>query len=167
MDNKGKAVINLGKEYKIKTSIGEFGRHSIKTHFIKIGENYCDLIDRYIDKHAYGNDIIAISSKIISICQGNVVYKSDIKIGILSRFLKKFIPKSDTDMGINSVYKIQYAIDTYGKWNTFILVIGYIFNKIFFKRKSIFYDLIGKYILNFDWFNLTKCLSTSFGENSM
>lgn len=50
MNSEGKVVINSGKQYKIKTSIGEFGRHAIKTHFIEIGENYCDLIDRYVDK---------------------------------------------------------------------------------------------------------------------
>ena len=152
MNTEGKVVINPGKEYKIKTSIGEFGRHAIKTHFIKIGENYCDLIDKYVDKQAYGNDIIAISSKIISICQGNVVYKSDMKISFLARFLSKLASKYDAGIGVNNVYKMQYTIDTCGKWKVFKAVITHGISRIFFGKKGTSYDLTGEHVRGFDWF---------------
>ena len=152
MNSEGKVVINSGKQYKIKTSIGEFGRHAIKTHFIEIGENYCDLINRYVDKQAYGNDMIAISSKIISLCQGNIVYKSDMKISILARFLSKFASKSDAGIGVNNVYKMQYAIDTCGKWKVFKAAITHGINKIFFRKKGTFYDLTGEHVRGLDGF---------------
>ena len=152
MNSEGKAIINYGKEYKIKTSIGEFGRHAIKTHIIKIGESYCDLIDKYIDKQAYGNDMIAISYKIISLCQENVIYKSDMKISLLAKFLSVFSSKYDTGMGYNNAYRIQYAIDISSKWKVFKAAITYVVNKIFFRKKTTFYDIIGEYALGFDCF---------------
>lgn len=145
-------VINEGKQYKIKTSLGEFGRHAIKTHFIKIGEDYLDLIKKYVCPNAYGNDIVAISSKIISLCQKNVIYKSDMKVSLLARFLSKFASKSNAGIGVNNVYKMQYAIDTCGKMKVFYAALVHGFYKIFFKKKGVFYDIIGKHVSGLDGF---------------
>ena len=152
MNNNGKVVINAGKQYKIKTSIGEFGRHAIRTHFIEVGEDYCELIGKYVDKRAYGNDIVAISSKIISLCQRNVVYKSDMKISFFARFLSKFVSKLNTDIGINNIYKIQYAIDTCGKIKVLKAAVIYIFRMVFFKEKDTFYNIIGGPVLELSGF---------------
>lgn len=48
----------------------------IKTHAITIGEDLTDIIDRYITK-IEESDIVVITSKIISICQGRVIKNDD------------------------------------------------------------------------------------------
>ena len=40
-------VANESKKVEIETSTGVYQRHAIQTHFVQIGENYIDLIERY------------------------------------------------------------------------------------------------------------------------
>ena len=56
-------MINENKKYEIHTSNGCYGREAIKTHFVQIGEDYIDLVNRYV-KPRYGTgDILSISEK--------------------------------------------------------------------------------------------------------
>ena len=41
-------VANESKKVEIETSTGVYKRHAIQTHFVQIGENYIDLIERYV-----------------------------------------------------------------------------------------------------------------------
>ena len=50
---------------------------AIKTHRIEVGESLEDLIDQYIES-LRENDIVVVTSKIISLCQGRVVPKNSI-----------------------------------------------------------------------------------------
>lgn len=57
-----------------------FNRYAIKTHFVQIGENYIDIIEKYIKPIYKAGDFISISEKIISLCQKRVIYKKDMKV---------------------------------------------------------------------------------------
>ena len=52
-------VANESKKVEIETSTGVYQRHAIQTHFVQIGENYIDLIERYVmplrTRHARGS----------------------------------------------------------------------------------------------------------------
>ena len=39
---------NDKKNVTIETGTGSYDRCAIQTHFIQIGENYCELVERYV-----------------------------------------------------------------------------------------------------------------------
>ena len=81
---------NSNKNVSIETSTGVYDRHAIQTHFVEIGESYIDLVNRYVKPLYREGDILSISEKIVSLCQKNVVYRKDMKITPLAKFLSRF-----------------------------------------------------------------------------
>lgn len=144
-------MVNENKKYEICTSCGMYGRDAVKTHFIEIGEDLFKLLERYVAPHCLPGDMVAISSKIVSLCQERVVYKKDMKITRLAKFLSCFAASSEAGVGVNSVWKMQYAIDCYGKmrvvWAAVCAGIGKVFGK-----KGVFYDILGFEIRGLDGF---------------
>ena len=41
-------VANGSKNVEIETSTGVYLRHAIQTHFVEIGEDYIELVNRYV-----------------------------------------------------------------------------------------------------------------------
>ena len=66
---------NENKEILRKVNGCKFNRYAIKTHFIQIGENYIDIIEKYIKPIYKQGDFISISEKIISLCQERVIVR--------------------------------------------------------------------------------------------
>lgn len=64
-----------GKNVEIEVNGEKFLRHAVQTHYIKLGESYIDIIEKYVKPIYEEDDIISISEKIISLCQKRVVYK--------------------------------------------------------------------------------------------
>ena len=58
-------VANESKKVEIETSTGVYQRHAIQTHFVQIGENYIDLIERYVKPLYEEGDLLSISEKVI------------------------------------------------------------------------------------------------------
>lgn len=154
-------MINENKNYMIDTTTGKYGRDAVKTHFIQVGENIIDLITKYVSPDYQPDDIVAVSSKIVSLYQKRVIYKSDMKLSSVAKFLSKFAAKSNAGIGVNSVWKMQYAIDYCGYakvfWAAFCAGIGKLFGK-----RGIFYDIVGVEISGLDGF-YDKCFK-EYGE---
>ena len=74
----------------------------IKTHAISIGQKLSDILDRYILTILEG-DIVVITSKIVSICQGRVV-KNDGTID------KHDLIKKESDMYIEPLQQSKYDV---------------------------------------------------------
>ena len=62
-------VANESKKVEIETSTGVYQRHAIQTHFVQIGENYIDLIERYVKPLYEEGDLLSISEKVIALCR--------------------------------------------------------------------------------------------------
>lgn len=129
----------------------KFNRYAIKTHFVQIGENYIDIIEKYIKPIYKAGDFISISEKIISLCQKRVIYKKDMKVSFLAKFLSKFAMSSDAGIGVDSPYKMQVAIDLCGRFKVIYAAILAGIGKIF-RKKGIFYDIVGQEITGLDGF---------------
>ena len=67
---------NENKKLEIEVEGEKFNRYAVKTHFVQIGENYIDIIEKYVKPTYKENDFISISEKIISLCQKRIIYKS-------------------------------------------------------------------------------------------
>lgn len=142
---------NEGKRAVIETTAGDFSRQAVKTHFVQIGENYIDLMEQYIKPIYQPGDIVSISEKVISLCQKRVIYKKDMKLSFLAKFLSKFASHSEAGIGVDSVWKMQFAIDHCGAlkiiWAAICGGIGKLFGK-----KGVFYDIAGQEVRGLDGF---------------
>lgn len=142
---------NKGKELEIEAEGSKYYRYAIKTHYVQIGEDYIDIIKKYVKPVYKEGDFISISEKIISLCQKRIIYKKDMKVSLLAKFLSKFAMRSDAGIGVDSPYKMQVAIDLCGLLKVIYAAILAGIGKIF-KKKGIFYKIVGQEISGLDGF---------------
>ena len=105
---------NEGKSVNIEVNGKTYARHAIQTHFVQVGESYVDLVEKYVKPLWQPGDLLSSSEKIIGLCQKRVVYKKDMKVGRLARFLSRFASHSSAGIGVDSPWKMQFAIDQRG-----------------------------------------------------
>ena len=127
---------NENKKLEIEVEGEKFNRYAVKTHFVQIGENYIDIIEKYVKPIYKENDFISISEKIISLCQKRIIYKKDMKVSKLAKFLSKFAMKSDAGIGVDSPYKMQVAINLCGKLKVIYAAIVAGIGKIFKRNRE-------------------------------
>ncbi|MCD7845518.1 MAG: F420-0--gamma-glutamyl ligase [Oscillospiraceae bacterium] len=142
---------NENKKLRIETSFGAYNRGAIQTHFVKIGEDYCELVRRYVLPVYQEGDILSVAEKIISLCQRNIIYKKDMKLTGLAKFLSKFASHSPYGVGVDNPWKMQFAIDHCGAgkiiWASIAAGVGKLFGK-----KGVFYKIAGPEVEGLDGF---------------
>jgi len=89
-------------------------RKLIKTHFIETSDNIDEVVSRYVLPIVKEKDIVVFSEKIISIMQGRVIYKKDLKLGFWAKFLSKFARKTPYGFSVGNPLKMQVAINLAG-----------------------------------------------------
>ena len=112
-------VANESKKVEIETSTGVYQRHAIQTHFVQIGENYIDLIERYVKPLYEEGDLLSISEKVIALCQKRIVYRKDIHPGFWAKLLCRFVHVTPAGPGAGTVTKL------FGKKGVFYKVCGH------------------------------------------
>ena len=140
-----------GKNVEIEVNGEKYLRHAIQTHYIQLGESYIDIVEKYVKPIYEEGDILSISEKIISLCQKRVVYKKDMKVSGLAKFLSKFAMRSDAGVGVDNPYKMQFAIDLCGSLKVIWAAIAGGVCKLFGK-KGVFYEIVGPEISGLDGF---------------
>lgn len=146
-----KFVSNKGKKVNITVGKKVFKRHAIKTHFVQIGESYIDLIENYVVPIYEEGDIVSISEKIISLCQGRIIRRENLKVGFLAKFLSMFASHPDTGVGVGEAIKMQYAIYKVGWIKCLYAAIVSGITKLFGK-KGRFYEIVGPEVSGLDGF---------------
>ena len=145
-------IANPKKNVEIEVGGKTYERHAIHTHFVEIGEDYIDLIQHYVKPIYEEGYILSISEKIIALCQKRVVYRKDMKISWLARFLSRFaIQHNSAGIGVGEVCKMQFAIDICGPWKVLWAAICAGFGKLVGK-KGIFYNMVGMEVTGLDGF---------------
>ncbi len=139
------------KNVEIEVNGEKYLRHAIKTHYIQLGEDYNKIIEDYVKDIYEEGDIVSISEKIISLCQKNIVYKKDVKVSWLAKFLSKFAMKTTAGIGVDSPYKMQFAIDINGPLKVLWAAIAGGVCKLFGKR-GVFYEIVGPEVSGLDGF---------------
>lgn len=142
---------NEHKNVDIKVGNDTYSRHAIQTHYVQIGEDYIKIIEQYVKDLYQEGDILSISEKIIGLCQKRVVYKKDVKVGPLAKFLSRFAMRSDAGVGVDNPYKMQFAIMICGRLKVIYAAIMGGIGKLFGK-KGIFYKIVGPEISGLDGF---------------
>lgn len=142
---------NPHKNIEIKVNDETYLRHAVETHYVQIGEDYIEVIGKYVKDIYEEGDIISISEKIIGLCQKRVIYKKDVKVSRLAKFLSKFAMRSDAGVGVDNPYKMQFAIMLNGRLKVIFAAIAGGIGKLFGKR-GIFYKIVGQEISGLDGF---------------
>lgn len=142
---------NENKNLEIEVEGKSYNRYAIKTHYVQIGENYIDIMEKYVKPYYQEGDFISISEKIISLCQKRIIYKKDVKVSRLAKFLSKFAMSSDAGIGVDSPYKMQVAINLCGRFKVIYAAILAGIGKLF-RKKGIFYKIVGQEISGLDGF---------------
>lgn len=142
---------NEGKNVNIVVNGRTYARHAIQTHFVQVGESYVDLVEQYVKPLYQPGDLLSSSEKIIGLCQKRVVYKKDMKLGWLAKFLSKFASHSSAGIGVDSPWKMQFAIDQCGAWKVIWAAVCAGVGKLFGKH-GVFYDMVGQEVSGLDGF---------------
>ncbi len=138
---------------KLEISLGEevYCRYPIKTHFVKLGEDYIELVKKYVLPLYKEGDILSMSEKVISLCQGDVILKDDLKVGKLAKVLSGYAYKNPAGPAMDNVYKMQAAIKIAGPIRILFASFLSALSKPFGVR-GVFYKVAGKGVRNIDGF---------------
>lgn len=142
---------NPGKEPVIRVDGEDYLRHAIQTHFVTVGEDYVDLIRRYVLPLYEEGDLVAVSEKVAALCQGRVIYREEISVTWLARLLSRFVAQTPAGPGMGLPIKMQFALDLCGKravlWAAFRAALDKCRGV-----KGTFYRLLGPEIRGLDGF---------------
>jgi F420-0:gamma-glutamyl ligase len=129
-----------------------FERIPVKTHLILFGENLLSIIQKYVVPKFKNGDWVAISEKVVSVCQNNVRHISTVKAGLLAKILVKGVKKYPKDIGYSRPEKMQVAIETAGRLRIILAAILGGITKLF-GIHGVFWIVAGKCISEIDGFN--------------
>ncbi len=135
-------VANESKKVEIETSTGVYQRHAIQTHFVQIGENYIDLIERYVKPLYEEGDLLSISEKVVALCQKRIVYRKDIHPGFWAKLLCRFVHVTPAGPGAGTPHKMQLIIMICGLPRVLLAAFCSAVTKLFGK-KGVFYKVCG------------------------
>ena len=97
-------------------------------------------------------DWLAISEKVVSVCQNNVRHISTVKAGFLAKFIVKFVKKYPKDIGFSRAEKMQVAVETSGGARMVAAIISGAIGKAFWVN-GIFWIVAGNRVSEIDGFN--------------
>lgn len=142
---------NPNKKVNIIVKDKTYMRHAIKTHFIGIGEDYIELIKRYVSPIYIEGDVLFLGEKIISLCQNRVIYAKDVVISPWAWFLSRFASSNEHGIGVDNPYKMQLAIQFAGLsrvlYGSFMAGLCKLIG-----IKGVFYKIVGKGVSGIDGF---------------
>ena len=124
----------------------------IKTRFITTNDNLDDIIEKYVLPSATRkSDIVVLCQKIVSITQGKIIYRKDIKLGFWAKFLSKFVKKTPYGFSVGNPLKMQVAINLAGLPRILFACLCAALGKII-GIKGVFYKVAGHQINQIDGF---------------
>jgi hypothetical protein len=122
----------------------------IKTHVITFGDDIVEVVDRYSKPYRREGDVIIVSSKVVSICQGRTVSFDDIKVGFWANILWRFVTKPQYGIGaIGLPEKMQAAIDLVGLPRILLAAVAAALTRPFGIR-GVFYKIAGHAVAEID-----------------
>ena len=140
---------NENKQLTCTVNGVSYERYAIKTRFVKIGDDYLDVVREFALPHVAEGDFISISEKIIALCQKRIVYRKDIHPGFWAKFLCKFVRITPAGPGAGTPYKMQLIIMICGLPRVLFAAACSAVTKLFGKR-GVFYKVCGHHVDGID-----------------
>lgn len=91
-----------------------YERIAVRTRMVKFGDDLDALVNEHVTPLAKPGDWIALSEKVVSVCQNNVRHISTVKVRWLARLIVKGVKKYPEDIAWEHPAKMQAAIDMAG-----------------------------------------------------
>ncbi|HNP79757.1 MAG TPA: coenzyme F420-0:L-glutamate ligase [Candidatus Pacearchaeota archaeon] len=129
-----------------------YERIPVKTHMITFGEDLIQIMKKYVIPQYQKGDFVAISEKVVSVCQNNVRHISDVKAGWVAKLLVKGVKKYPQDVGFSIPEKMQTAVDISGEPRMILAAIIGGIGKLF-GLHGIFWTIAGNRVSEIDGFN--------------
>ena len=140
----------MQSQITVKKNVYE--RIHIKTHLIGFGENLTELLKHYTKNLFQLGDTIAISEKVVSVCQNNVRHISTVKAGWLAKLIVRGVKKYPKDIGFSLPEKMQLVVEGAGWARTFLAMLLGALGKLVGVR-GIFWHIVGHRWGEIDGFN--------------
>jgi len=122
----------------------------IPTHLIGYGDNVVAVVERYSRPARRPGDVILITSKVVSLCQGRTVPFDDLRVGFWAKLLWRFVSKPQYGIGAVGIpEKMQAAIDLVGLPRILVAAAAAAATKIF-GRRGVFFEVAGHGVAEID-----------------
>jgi hypothetical protein len=122
----------------------------VHTHVVGYGDNIVEVVDEYTGPVRRAGDVILVTSKIVSLCQGRTVPFDDLRLGIWARVLWRFVSKPVYGFGAVGIpEKMQAAIDLVGLPKILWAAACSAVTKLFGKR-GVFFEITGHGVAEID-----------------
>ncbi len=129
----------------------DYSKIPIRIHFVTTSDKIEEVVLRYVLPLVKKNDIVVLCEKIVSITQGRVIYKKDVRLGFWAKFLSKFAKKTPSGFSVGNPYKMQVAINLAGLFRIFFAAFMGGIGKII-RYPGLFYIIAGHGISRIDGF---------------
>lgn len=140
---------NPGKELT-RTYQGQvWARYPIRTHVIQPGEDIGAIVKQYAQPHLQQGDILAISEKVVAICQRRAFPVEEIHPRPLARWLSRYVTKTPHGIGIGSPVTMELALREAGVWRILLAAAVAALTKPLGIR-GVFYHIAGRSVAAID-----------------
>jgi len=126
-----------------------WARYPIRTHVVMPGEDLFALVQRYAKPHLRPGDILALSEKMVAICQGRAYPVDSIQPRPLARWLSRFVTKTPAGIGIGSPVTMELALREAGVWRILLAAVLAALTRPFGIR-GLFYRVAGRKVAAID-----------------
>ncbi|MCS6830397.1 MAG: coenzyme F420-0:L-glutamate ligase [Armatimonadota bacterium] len=107
---------NPGKELVRLFEGQQWARYPVRTHVVQPGENIAEVVRQYVAPHLQPGDVLAISEKVVAICQRRAFPVDELQPRPLARWLSRFVTKTPHGIGIGSPVTMELALREAGVW---------------------------------------------------
>jgi len=130
-----------------------YARVLVKTHKVEFNEDLVGLVKKYAAQENFQKgDWVALSEKVVSVCQNNARHISTVKAGWLAKLIVKGVKKYPDDIGFSRPEKMQVAVEMAGYGRMACAVIFGAIGKIF-GINGVFWIVAGNRVSEIDGFN--------------
>jgi hypothetical protein len=130
----------------------KYERLAIQTHLIWFGEDLGGLLQKYVAPKLQPGDWLALSEKVVSVCQNDIRHISTVKVSWLARLIVKGVKKYPDDKGWDNPEKMQVAIEMAGYPRAMLAMVLGGMGKLFGFR-GVFWTILGNRAAEIDGFN--------------
>lgn len=129
-----------------------YERKIVKTRLLNFNDDLFKAIQEYVLPQKQNGDWLAISEKIVSVCQNNVRHISNVRAGFLAKLIVRFVKKYPNDIGFSRAEKMQVAVEISGAPRMVLAIILGALGKIA-GVNGIFWRVAGNRVSEIDGFN--------------
>ena len=134
---------NDGKNLSITVEGVTYDRIPIATHTVMPGDSVTEVVAKYAAKKLIAGDVLFVTEKIVSICQGRSIEPSAVAPRRLAHFLSKYVQKTPHGIGLGMPETMEMALREVGTARILIAAAVAAVTKTF-GRKGDFYRIAGQ-----------------------